>query len=724
MNPLLRSHILFAIATGWIICLVTSSSCRAGDSGGVTLTDKGQASAVIVVPDEEGENEMKAAQLFQDLVKRLSGATLPIKREKELPVAHVSGAWIKSSQSNDAPSSDESMSGEQAVTRQPSCSYVIFGPCKLAVELGAGTVKLPPGGFAIRSAGNTVVLSGGPESVEGETLVDDSGLRNGTIELLRQLGVEYLWPGESGWVIPKKPDIVVAYQEKKQAPVIKGRGIRYSQEVPPRRSATLESLALTEEEWMDARKKALASGPAIAWSQWHRLGGTMLSFFHGAAGLRDGAIQMKEHPEWFALQADGTRNQGGDRRFRLCKSNQELIKHVAQDIIERANQDPTLKIVSLDPNDGGTNTGICLCPACEALDPPEAPRIKLMTFGKPIKPGSLPRQREMVDHASLTDRMLHYWCSVAEIVVKKHPNLLFGISSYSYWAQPPVREKVHPNMVLRYVGPDSSRLAGWLAAGARRIYWRPNVILQGRRDGKIRCYVDKLAKSFHDFVDAGVVQTDFDSIVDFWATAGINYYAAARLEWDPHLTGDQIISDYARAGFGQGASQIDAYFHRLQDLTTQGIVEVIESQDQYRFTPVVMKELREMLDSAEKSANDPEVSRRIAFLRTGLNYTELQETLGFLSWQAKSGQVVDRELARRLVDLNCLVVRDTVKKNHFVMGHLTLVPMSSGFASFAPIGGRTVTPSNPELLERLKDPKYGLTGKENSLSEMLAAYGL
>ncbi|HRJ72673.1 MAG TPA: DUF4838 domain-containing protein, partial [Terrimicrobiaceae bacterium] len=725
MHSFLRSRLLCATAFGWIFSLAASATGWAADRG-VTLTEKGKPEAVLVVPDGsgKGDTERQAARLFQELVKRLSGATLPIKQEKELPALHASGDWIKQGQENDTLSGNEGVPGEQAAIEQPSGSYVIFGPCKLASELGAGTAQLPPGGFAIRAAGNAVVLAGGPASVEGEALVDGGGLGYAVIELLRQLGVECLWPGESGWVIPKKPDIAIAYQEKTEAPVIKGRGIRYSQAVPPRRDAVLKSLALTEDEWLGARKKALESSPSIPWSQWHRLGGTLPVFFHAGAGLRNGADQMKEHPEWFALQADGTRDQGGDRRFQLCMSNQELINHVAQDIIERVNQDPSIRIVSLDPNDGGTNTGVCLCPACEALDPPEAPRVKLMTFGEPNKPGAIPRQRAMVDHASLTDRMLHYWNAVAEIVVKKHPNLLLGISSYSYWTHPPVREKVHPNLVLRYVAPDSSKLAGWRAAGARRIYWRPNVILQGRRDGKIRCYVDKLADSFRDFVDAGVIQTDFDSIVDFWSTSGINYYAAARLEWDPYLTSDQIIADYARAGFGQGAPQIEAYFHHLQELTSLGIAEVITSEDQYRFTPKVMAELRGMLDAAEKSANDSEVSRRIAFLRMGLNYTELQETLGFMAWQANSMQKVDRELARRLVDLNCLIVRDTVKNNHFAMGHLTLVPMSSNFAAFSPIGGRTVTPSKPELLERLKDPQYGLTGRENSLAEMLAAYGL
>src|SRR5690606_33608107 len=102
--------------------------------------------------------------------------------------------------------------------------------------------------------------------------------------------------------------------------------------------------------------------PRHGWGGWHRLGGNLgIGGGHAGGGLRGGWAEHGErHPEWFALQADGTRdmsNAGG--RFRLCVSNPALIEHVANDIIEQVRERPTTS-VSLSPNDGGY-ASFCQC---------------------------------------------------------------------------------------------------------------------------------------------------------------------------------------------------------------------------------------------------------------------------------------------------------------------------------------------------------------------------
>ena len=76
----------------------------------------------------------------------------------------------------------------------------------------------------------------------------------------------------------------------------------------------------------------------------------------------------KDHPEWFALQPDGTRDQSKNPdRARLCESNPDLIAAIAREKIEELNKNPNLLGVSIAPNDGG-RPAFCTCPKCEALD--------------------------------------------------------------------------------------------------------------------------------------------------------------------------------------------------------------------------------------------------------------------------------------------------------------------------------------------------------------------
>src|SRR5262249_48686947 len=192
----------------------------------------------------------------------------------------------------------------------------------------------------------------------------------------------------------------------------------------------------------------------------------------------------KDHPDWFALQPDGSRDQSRNPdRARLCKSNPDLIAAIAKEKIDELNRNPNLLGVSLGPNDGG-RTPVCTCPKCEALEASKGRKIHLVDFS-----GKTPREFE---HVSLTDRMVYFWNAIAEQVVKVHPDKLLVVDAYSAYAAPPVERKLHPNLVVRfaplgYHAEDYRKEGlrdweGWSKA-ARRIFFRPNLMLAGRRGG-------------------------------------------------------------------------------------------------------------------------------------------------------------------------------------------------------------------------------------------------
>jgi hypothetical protein len=216
--------------------------------------------------------------------------------------------------------------------------------------------------------------------------------------------------------------------------------------------------------------------------------------------------------------------------------------------------------------------------------------------------------------------------------------------------------------------------------------------------------------------DHGMLATDFDSIIHNWAVHGLNYYATAQLTWNPHRTADEILDSYCQPGFGAGAAFVQRYFLRVQEVTA--------SQDP-TWKPEAIGELRGLLDAAERASGDDETVRaRIAFLRMGLNFTELQMTLDALNDQAAAKDpAFDRRRAERLLELNYVTLRDIVQNHNLALHAPYLMWASGDFAHRMPIHGRDYRPPR-ERLERVDSRKLSLTGRENSLDEMLVALGL
>jgi hypothetical protein len=77
----------------------------------------------------------------------------------------------------------------------------------------------------------------------------------------------------------------------------------------------------------------------------------------------------------------------------------------------------------------------------------------------------------------------------------------------------------------------------------------------------------------------------------------------------------------------------------------------------------VIRQLRGFLNEADRAAGDDETVRsRIAFLRLGLNFTDLQMTINRMVEQAKAKDpAFDLKRARQLLLLNYFVLRDIVR---------------------------------------------------------------
>ncbi|MFA7517127.1 MAG: DUF4838 domain-containing protein, partial [Candidatus Ratteibacteria bacterium] len=212
------------------------------------------------------------------------------------------------------------------------------------------------------------------------------------VEFLSSLGIRYLWPGKTGQVVPRNKTISVAQLDYTFSPIIGQRHIRASSWINERSKHGLPGLQITEDEWRESRNNTfLPRIDADNWIAWQRLGGDLgIAGTHAGAGLINSWEEHgKKHPEWFALQADGTRDQSNaGERWRLCKSNPELIEYIATSIIERVKNNPSLAFISLSPNDGGYSS-FCMCENCKKLDPPEEQKLHLKYMKKSEKQSTM-----------------------------------------------------------------------------------------------------------------------------------------------------------------------------------------------------------------------------------------------------------------------------------------------------------------------------------------------
>jgi hypothetical protein len=337
-----------------------------------------------------------------------------------------------------------------------------------------------------------------------------------------------------------------------------------------------------------------------------------------------------------------------------------LVQQVADDLIAKADKDPKAQSLPLSLNDGGSDA-FCMCqvnalgePGCVTYDPQNGPKIdNLWGWNKP--------------YVSLTDRYMTFCNRVAEKVAVKHPNLLLVVDAYSLYSSPPVNTTLNKNLVVRYVPSNMNDWDAW-SAKASKIYWRPNGLGSGYRFGELKFNRD-FGTDLKYAAHHSTIATDFDSLFNNWATEGLNYYVLAKLNWNPDLEINDIIHDYCKAGFGPAAPDVEAYFKRVDEIGTKLYPRVAElyTGDPTKvavsaradalvefWTPAVFAELHGLLKHGEEaaagdSAENQAVRRRIAFLRTGLDWTEMQSRAYRVLIAFQRKQPVDLAAAGKLL---------------------------------------------------------------------------
>jgi hypothetical protein len=318
-----------------LICFVfVVFGCGMVEAADLILARDGKAEAVIVLSEDPSSAARKAAKVLSDHLFQISGARLEIVKDSELP-------------------------------QNTTC--IAVGESTFTRKLGVTTKGLGPGGILIRSFPGSIVILG----TDDATPSDRHGTHYAVTTFLEEsLGCRFLWPGELGKVVPTNTTIAIGPIDRTETPLLRQRKIR-NMSYGDRDAKGLLRLRATEEDYHRLRAKSEETESEDGgWFTWQRLGGSLgLASSHAFGGAWD--KWSENHPEWFAMQRNGSRDQSelGPERSRFCISNEELIEAIAKEKIRELSAGA--KSVAIGPNDGGLAT-FCMCPECRKLDRPKA----------------------------------------------------------------------------------------------------------------------------------------------------------------------------------------------------------------------------------------------------------------------------------------------------------------------------------------------------------------
>ncbi len=661
-------------------------------------------SSVILTPPRPNPAEKLAAEELADAFRKITGVRPPILAENAATLIPQEAGGFRI----------EAREGAQ--TWQ---SAILLGATQTAQQLGFHTDDLPPEGYRYQTRENLLLIAGRDTDARPPHRPRLMGTYYGALAFLEnEAGVRWLWPGRLGEVFPPQATLRIPRVEASDAPALTQRRLRNGGAVALssmepemlrfRDQKEMGALFKTHQSASSVRRVVLALGlleesmedyltafgESPHWFRRQRTGGsTRLQYTHAYDDWHERF--GKEHPEWFALQPDGARTPAAPERIRLCKANTALTDAIAEDLLAKAALHPDADSLSISPNDGGATNFFCMCAECRKLDPAN---------GEPAEQTVRRHgQAYTFRYPSLSDRVVNFYNRIATRTAVAAPDLRLGAYAYSFYRTPPLREKLHPNIVIGFVGLvyfDDSRLTrdrrswdGW-AANAEQLFLRPNALHLGH--GFPGVFVGKMARDLKHCYETGMAGADFDSIVHHWATQGLNYYVLARLLWDPAQDVDALVEDYCRAGFGAGASEVKRYFQEVEALTSEAAAAVgAEIEGALReeeivdrvpnpldsflriapsvYTPERLATLGGYLEAARTAAaEDADAVARIAFLQTGLDYASYQSRLYQLINEGKTQESLALFHERQAF------FRKTFRENFYAVGLVSIARREAG----------------------------------------------
>ena len=480
-----------------------------------------------------------------------------------------------------------------------SLPILIGEPARKALT-GVQWDELGEDGFVLKSDVQGIRVAG----------AKDPGTLYGVYHLLeKHLGVRWFMPGEIGQVIPRSRTLKVGSFEEREVPSFRIRWIENG------------DWALRQKMNVSVKVGDQRVGVNWKWS------------FHTHFLLIRPQEHFDEHPEWFAKIGNRRRRPTPDKQGQqLCTSNRELIDEMARRVIEMFDNDPTLDILSLAPQDGG---GFCQCNACVALDEQ--------------------RPEDQAWHARYSNRLATFNNEVAKRVARVHPDKIIKVGAYAMYLRVPMTEgyRPEPNLAIQVCHTyscNSHPIASETCSGNTK-YFRKELEHWAKISNHLFIYeyYNKGMWGGLPYHQVHLIRQDIPYLHSLgtesfftrpagnrWPACGLNHYIAAKLAWDVDLDVDRLMDDFCEKFYGEAAGPMRTYWQTLEDAFA-GYDECLSPYGRKWstlvvpeiFTPRILTALDAAVAEAELTAGNGPAKHRVQLVRARLDFTK--KTMEYLA---------------------------------------------------------------------------------------------
>lgn len=263
----------------------------------------------------------------------------------------------------------------------------------------------------------------------------------------------------------------------------------------------------------------------------------------------------KEHPEYYCLR-DGKRlSQVSSDSYgnEPCLTNPDVLRTVTEAVLKEIESNPDAANISVSQNDNAKN---CLCSECAAID-----------------------QREGTPMGSL----LTFVNAVADVVAKKHPDVMVGTLSYWYTRKPPKTMKPRPNVQIQLCSIECCLIHAINDPKCpRNVEFCRDMTEWGKICSHI--YVWNYNTNFTNYLlpcpNLRVIEPNIRYFLEnsakgiFMQAAGnanaaelseLRNYVISGLLWDPSRSSEKLMNEFLDLHYGPAAPPIRRFIKRVHD---------------------------------------------------------------------------------------------------------------------------------------------------------------
>ena len=593
--------------------VLATALCSAAQAAELVLVEKGVSRTPIIVFPNAPPMTRRAADELAQYIEKITGAR-PEVIEGEPKPAPARAIWV----------------GCQAKLKElfPTLDFEFQHPEEILIA--ANERHLVIAGRDVWDPQRLTAEGRRGQIIDGWQ--EEYGTVNAVYTFLQDyLQVRWLWPGETGEDIVKRHTLSLASFERRYHPQIRWRsGMFFPSSLGDGRGIS--------QDWMRLQRVQLDS--CHQRHRWMELTG---------AGFEDWWERFHEtHPEYFALQPDGTRTYHPDLKpqaVKVCHSSPAVWERWLNDVAEQLQRDPRQTVFNAAPNDGYL-AGHCVCEECRAWDHPKGEMMRFVWKGV------------VKDDVSLSDRNITFANTVARMLIQRYPGRELSVTTQAYgnWRTPPVKTVPDDNVIIQSVcgfllaagkaREDALRWhRGW-ANVSRHILWRPN--LPGRWwQGLPETPLSQIIEDFRFAARTKCMGILIASTWENWATQGPAYYVMAQLAWNPDCDAQAMLDDYYRRGFGPAAGEIRAYWTLMEEAYHRRASGGREDQV---YDAAFFDKARDILSRADAALTDqPDVlHQRVALVRAGLEYTQLLTEIRVLMDRSKKNSDIKADVDKKV----------------------------------------------------------------------------